>query len=232
MRRRDGQWCWTLGRGMLVSRDAEGRPLRLVGTNTDITERKRLEARLHELAFEDTLTRLPNRRLLLDRLAHALATSQRTGRRGALMFLDLDNFKALNDTAGHVVGDRLLIEVARRLKHSVREMDTVARLGGDEFVVMVSDLDGARADAAEHVLGIARKIRQALSEPYRLAEPPDDPPEAEVLRLCTASIGLALFDAETGSVDALLSRADRAMYQAKADGPNSIRLADDTASPG
>ena len=224
IRRKAGDWCWTQGRGMLVSRDAAGQPLRLVGTNTDITERKAMEERLHQLAFHDTLTQLPNRRLLLDHLALALASCKRTGRRAALMFLDLDNFKSLNDKAGHAVGDLLLVEVARRLKCCVRETDTVARFGGDEFVVLVGELDGNMPGAADQAGAIARKMALALAVPYLLAAPREVDTRARVEHRCTVSIGAALLCTGGWTVDSALGIADQAMYQAKQSGRNSICL--------
>ena len=224
IRRKSGDWCWTQGRGMLVSRDAAGQPLRLVGTNTDITERKAMEERLHQLAFHDTLTQLPNRRLLLDHLALAVASCRRTGRRAALMFLDLDNFKALNDKAGHAVGDLLLVEVARRLKCCVRETDTVARFGGDEFVVLIGELDGCMPDAADQAGAIARKMALALAVPYLLAAPRAVDTDVRIEHRCTVSIGVALLGTGAGTVDSALGVADRAMYQAKQSGRNSICL--------
>ena len=132
---------------------------------TDITERKQMEDQVHQLAFYDTLTHLPNRRLLDDRLSQTMAASKRSACYGALMFLDLDNFKPLNDMHGHVVGDLLLIEAADRLEACVREMDTVARFGGDEFVVMISDLDADKSRIDAQARLIAEKIRVALSDP-------------------------------------------------------------------
>jgi diguanylate cyclase (GGDEF)-like protein/PAS domain S-box-containing protein len=226
LRRKDCSWSWTLGRGMLVSRSADGQPLRLVGTNADITQRKTLEARLHQLAFYDALTQLPNRRLLLDRLAHTIAACRRTGRHGALLFLDLDNFKSLNDRAGHAVGDLLLVEAAQRLKACVREMDTVARLGGDEFVVMTDELDVERAGAAQQALLIAQKIRLALAAPYRLSAAGAAQAAQAVEHRCSASIGVCLLPTDAGTVDDALSSADMAMYLAKQAGPSSILSAD------
>ena len=231
MRRKSGGWCWTLGRGMLVSRDAQGQPLRLVGTNADISEAKAMEERLHQLAFHDALTHLPNRRLLLDRLSLALAANRRSGRRAALMFLDLDNFKSLNDAAGHAVGDLLLIEVARRLQGCVRETDTVAHFGGDEFVVMIGELDDDGPGAAAQAGAIARKIALALAVPYLLADPREGRAGAEVEHCCTVSIGVALLGTGADTVDGALSIADRAMYQAKRAGPNSICQVDAAARP-
>lgn len=222
MRRKAGDWGWTQGRGMLVSRDAAGQPLRLVGTNTDITDRKAMEERLHQLAFHDALTLLPNRRLLLDHLALALASCRRTGRRAALVFLDLDNFKFLNDKAGHAVGDLLLVEVAHRLKCCVRETDTVARFGGDEFVVLIGELDGDMPGAADQAGAIARKMSLALAVPYLLAAPHEVGTDARVEHHCTVSIGVALLGTGTWTVDSALGIADQAMYQAKQSGRNSI----------
>ncbi len=224
IRRKAGDWCWTQGRGMLVSRDAAGQPLRLVGTNTDITERKAMEERLHQLAFHDTLTQLPNRRLLLDHLALAIASCRRTGRRAALMFLDLDNFKSLNDRAGHAVGDLLLVEAARRLTCCVRETDTVARIGGDEFVVLIVELDGDMHGAADQAGAIARKMALALAAPYLLTAPREIDTGARVEHRCTASIGVALLGTSGWTVDSALGIADQAMYQAKQSGRNSICL--------
>ena len=188
-----------------------------VGTLTDITQRKAAEDEIQHLAFYDPLTRLPNRRLLLDRLRQALAASSRSRRQGALLFIDLDNFKTLNDTLGHDTGDLLLQQVAQRLGTCVREGDTVARLGGDEFVVMLEDLSEHAPEAATRTEAVGEKIRSALNQPYLLAGHPHH---------STPSIGATLFDDHHNSIDELLKRADLAMYQAKAAGRNTLRFFD------
>lgn len=189
------------------------------GVVTDITERKAVEAGLHTLAFYDPLTRLPNRRLLLDRLTQTLAACRRDNRHGALLFLDLDNFKTLNDTQGHDIGDLLLIEVAGRLKKIVREDDIVARLGGDEFVVLLQLLSESEQEAEQQVESVAGKILDALSQPYLL-----DGHEHR----STSSIGIALFQGllqgQAQTTEELLKHADLAMYQAKAAGRNTYCL--------
>ncbi|WP_124950534.1 diguanylate cyclase domain-containing protein [Sulfuriferula thiophila] len=177
---------------------------------------------LRTLAFYDTLTKLPNRRMLEDRLAQAISASSRTGRFGALMFLDLDNFKPLNDKYGHAVGDLLLVEAAQRISNCMRAMDTVARFGGDEFVVMISELDVDKTESIKQVGIIAEKIRMALGEAYVLRYQTEGKAEAVIEHHCTSSIGVALFlNDETGQND-ILTRADLAMYQAKAEGRNRI----------
>ncbi|OGS72610.1 MAG: hypothetical protein A2063_00650 [Gallionellales bacterium GWA2_60_142] len=181
----------------------------------DISERKRAEEEIQRLAFYDTLTELPNRRLLLDRLIQSLIASERSGSFGALLFMDMDNFKILNDTQGHDVGDMLLIEVARRLKTSVRESDTVARLGGDEFVVILQGLGSSELLAANQAEDIAEKIVAALSETYRLGAHEHH---------SSVSIGVGLFHGRSTTVDELLKRADTAMYQAKSAGRNAVRF--------
>ena len=196
-----------------------------VATHIDITQRKAVEDQLHKLAFYDPLTQLPNRRLLLDRLGHVLAGSTRSRNQGAIMFIDLDNFKALNDTQGHDVGDRLLAEVAQRLKSSVRRGDTVARLGGDEFVVMVQDL-AADSMVVAQVEAVAEKILAALDCPYRLVFDAELGRRNALNYHCTASIGITLFGAHSTNVDELLKQADLAMYQAKDSGRNAIRFFD------
>jgi diguanylate cyclase (GGDEF)-like protein/PAS domain S-box-containing protein len=198
-------------------RDVSGEVANYVATLTDITLRKTAEVEINNLAFYDTLTSLPNRRLLLDRLHQALAASVRSGRFGALLFLDLDNFKALNDTLGHDIGDLLLQRVAERLASCVREGDTVARLGGDEFVVMLEDLSEGLEEAATHTEIVGGKILAALNEPYQLGN---------YEHRSTPSIGITLFADGHGSIDELLKRADLAMYQAKAAGRNTLRFFD------
>ena len=188
----------------------------------NITERKRMENQIREMAFHDSLTKLPNRRLLNDRLTQAMATNKRSGLYGALMILDLDNFKPLNDAQGHQVGDLLLIEAADRLKACVREMDTVARFGGDEFVVMVSEIGADKDDSTEQARNVAEKIRIALSEPYRLTVKHDGKAETTITHQCTASIGVALFSNHEASPNDVLKWADEAMYRAKDAGRNSI----------
>ncbi len=216
-RRKDGSILIVESRLTLV-RDDDGMPQAVLEIETDISQRKEAERRIEELAFFDPLTRLPNRRLVLDRLQHALATSGRTRRAGALLFIDLDNFKSLNDTVGHDKGDMLLQQVARRLEACVpRKSDTVARLGGDEFVVMLEDLSGKPEDAAAQAEIIAEMILAAFKRPYQL-----DGHEHHT----TASIGVTLFDNRIGNIDEMLKQADLAMYQAKASGRNAIRFFD------
>jgi diguanylate cyclase (GGDEF)-like protein/PAS domain S-box-containing protein len=206
-------------------RGQDGAVTHYVGAHVDISQRKAAEDQLHKLAFYDPLTQLPNRRLLLDRLGHALAGCARSQHQGAIMFIDLDNFKTLNDTQGHDVGDRLLTEAALRLQSSVRQGDTVARLGGDEFVVMLEDLDADGLVAAQ-VEGVAEKILAALAVPYRLELNTRSGGPNTIDYHCTASIGVTLFGAQADNVDELLKQADLAMYQAKGAGRNTIRFFD------
>jgi diguanylate cyclase (GGDEF)-like protein/PAS domain S-box-containing protein len=195
----------------------DGNTTHYVGTFSEITKNKEAEAEIHRLAYYDSLTHLPNRRLLHDRVTQALAGSKRSGHHGALLFLDLDNFKSLNDTRGHDVGDQLLIETARRIEDNVREGDTVARLGGDEFVVMLEDLSTEAQDAAVQTRLVAEKIRADLSRPYDL--------QGREFH-CAASFGAALFREQATSVEELLQHADLAMYKAKNAGRNTVRFFD------
>lgn len=190
----------------------------------DITQRKKMENQVRRLAFYDALTQLPNRRLLTERLSHALAACRRSGNFGAVMFLDLDNFKPLNDHFGHSMGDLLLMEVARRLKSCVREMDTVARFGGDEFVVVVEELAADRSEAERLAHSLAEKIRACLSEPYALKKPNAEGLTRSVTHRCTTSIGVAMIARNEDSPDDLVKWADAAMYQAKNGGRNQIKF--------
>ena len=189
----------------------------------DVTERKRAEQQIQNLAFFDPLTQLPNRRLLIDRLESTMAQTLRNQRHGALLFLDLDHFKILNDSHGHQLGDKLLIEVAQRIKSNVRAGDTVARFGGDEFVILLTDLDPQAVKAAHQASAIAENIRRHLSEPYLLegAEP-----GTTIQHYSSASIGISLFQDHQKPLNDLLKWTDMAMYQAKASGRNEIRLFD------
>ena len=188
-----------------------------VGSHINIKERKAAEEKIQYLGFYDSLTRLANRRLLMDRLHQALASSARIGREGALLLIDLDNFKSLNDTLGHQVGDLLLQQVAQRLESCVRDGDTVARLGGDEFVVMLENLSEQALEAAAQAETIGEKILATLSQPYQLGTHE---------HYGTASIGATLFDGDPQGSDELLKQADIAMYQAKKAGRNTLRFFD------
>ena len=182
-----------------------------------LAERKLAEKSAINLAFFDPLTQLPNRRLLMDRLAHALSVSERSAQNGALLLLDLDHFKALNDTQGHDVGDLLLREVGRRIESCVRVGDTVARLGGDEFVVLLENLGDSPEEAASNAETICEKMLMTLGQPYLLHE---------LTIRSTPSMGLTLFTGSTLTIDELLKQADLAMYQAKAAGRNTLRFFD------
>lgn len=198
-------------------KDPEGHVSNYVACLTDMTLSKSAEEEIKHLAFYDPLTSLPNRRLLLDRLRQALASSARNGREGALLFIDLDNFKVINDTHGHHTGDLLLQQVAQRLQRCVREGDTVARLGGDEFVVMLEDLSEHSIEAAAQSEFIGEKIIAALNLPYQLATHEFS---------STPSIGVTLFNDHQQEIAELLKRADIAMYQAKKAGRNTLRFFD------
>ncbi|WP_310449725.1 PAS domain S-box protein [Sulfuritalea sp.] len=197
----------------------------------DITERKEAEAQILNLALHDSLTGLPNRRLLNERLSHTMAAGKRSGRYSALMFLDLDNFKTLNDTQGHYVGDLLLIEAARRIGSCVREVDVVARFGGDEFVVILNELEVDKAKSVAEARVVAEKLRAALDKPYLLTFRQEGKAEARVEHHCTISIGVVVFLDHEGSQDDILKWADAAMYQAKEAGRNLIRFFDATLRP-
>jgi diguanylate cyclase (GGDEF)-like protein len=183
---------------------------------TAVEERTAAEEKVREMAFYDSLTDLPNRRLLTERLSRAIVSRSRVRRHAALMFLDLDDFKSVNDTEGHKVGDKLLVKVAKRLRSCVRDTDTVARLGGDEFVILLENLDEARDDAAVEARMIAEKIVSALGESYELAGGS---------HRVSVSMGIAMFDDPGTTVEAVFSRADAAMYEAKKGGKNGYRFA-------
>ncbi len=195
----------------------DGAVTNYVGTHHDITERKIAEERIKELAFFDALTRLPNRTLLLDRLKQAIASSARNQTCSALLFIDLDHFKTLNDTLGHDKGDLLLKQVAQRLALSVRNSDTVSRVGGDEFVVVLEELHQNPDEAAIQTKLIGEKILGVLDSPYQLAE---------VEYRSTASVGATVFQGRQYSIDELLKQADLAMYKSKEMGRNSLRFFD------
>ena len=198
-------------------RSAQGEVTHYVGTLTDISHRKAAEEEIRLLAFYDPLTGLPNRRLMNDRLQHSLATSARSGAGGALLFVDLDNFKDLNDTQGHEFGDQLLRQVAARLGGCVRSGDTVARLGGDEFVLLIEGLSPQAHEAAAQAETVGRAVLLALAQGY---------PLGGHTYHSSCSIGVALYADAQGSVDELLKRGDMAMYQAKGAGRNTMRFFD------
>lgn len=208
----DGSQRWVTERGRAIY-DIRGRPRWIDGVVLDVHDRKRAELKIRELAFHDALTGLPNRRLLLDRLEHRLAVGERSTHWGALLFLDLDRFKEVNDRLGHEMGDLLLVEVARRLRAILREGDTVARLGGDEFVVLLDEIGEDRDEALLHTATIAEKIVEELGHPHRLGDH---------AVTCTSSVGVALFHGPEASPERVLRRADAAMYRAKSAGKNQI----------
>jgi diguanylate cyclase (GGDEF)-like protein/PAS domain S-box-containing protein len=210
--RKSGASFWIELEVVSVQANADG-VTHWVAVGRDITQRKTAEDMIRHLAFYDPLTDLPNRQLLLDRLQLALAQSKRSGQHGALMFIDLDNFKILNDTLGHHVGDQLLKLVGTRLIQSVRKTDTVARLGGDEFVIMVDDLSTDPEAANKKSRALAEKVLNMLREPFRVAGHQ---------HFATPSIGVTAFNGEQGDVGELLKQADLAMYQAKTLGRNTI----------
>ncbi|NOS96495.1 MAG: diguanylate cyclase [Methylotenera sp.] len=218
--RKDGSTYWNEFQIVPIANE-KGWFTHWVSIQRDVTERKKIEDNVRQLAFYDALTSLPNRRLLNDRLNQCIAASKRAGIYGALMFLDLDNFKPINDQYGHVAGDMLLIEVASRLKSCMREMDTVARFGGDEFVVMLGNLLADPLTSRSQAAMVAEKIRLALSEPYRFTLATSN---LMVEHRCTVSIGLVVFNDSEGSLDDIMKWADVAMYQAKDAGRNQIRF--------
>jgi diguanylate cyclase (GGDEF)-like protein/PAS domain S-box-containing protein len=198
-------------------KDKLGITTNYVATLSDLTQRKADEDKIEHLALFDHLTLLPNRRQLIDRLSKALSKSASSGQEGAILFIDLDNFKNLNDTLGHDMGDLLLQQVAQRLLDSVREEDTVARLGGDEFVVMLEDLSKFPLEAAAQIKSVGEKILASLRTSYQLGDH---------LYRCTPSIGATLFDSHFDALDELFKQADIAMYQAKVSGRNTLRFFD------
>jgi diguanylate cyclase (GGDEF)-like protein/PAS domain S-box-containing protein len=225
----DGTWNGELvktdksGRTLIVEsrctlvRDDDGRPHSLLTTNTDITHRKAADERIHHLAFHDTLTGLPNRALLRDHLERRLAEAPLPHEYCALLLIDLDDFRTLNDTSGHEAGDFLLLQVAARLRSLVRKSDTIARFGGDEFIVLLENLSADRETALAEAGSIGESILNALREPYMLQH---------FEFQGTASIGAALVEDERNTVDDLLKRAELAMYRAKAQGRNSVCIFD------
>ncbi|AYC35007.1 EAL domain-containing protein [Pseudomonas cavernae] len=216
LRRQDGRTI-TLESHRTLVRDDRGQPQSVLSINTDITHRKAAEQEVKRLAFYDQLTGLANRRLMLDRLQHVLAGSARSLHTSAVILIDLDNFKALNDTLGHDRGDMLLRQVALRLSSCIRESDTVARLGGDEFVVLLEGLNENPPEAAIQAKAIGEKILNSLNISYPL-----DGYEHH----STPSLGIALFQGQLNTVDDIMKRADLAMYRAKAAGRNTMRFFD------
>jgi diguanylate cyclase (GGDEF)-like protein/PAS domain S-box-containing protein len=213
--RKGGQEIWCNVTTTVVCNEAGDITL-FIGLAEDITERKLAEAEVERLALFDVLTGLPNRRLFGDRLQTALATARRSGQIGALIYIDLDNFKQLNDARGHSAGDELLQQIATRLRQQLREEDSVARLGGDEFVVLLQNIDSNADEASRAVSVLAQKLRSALAVPYIL--------QSGFEHIATASIGITLFPKGDESADDLMKQADFAMYRVKAEQRNAFRF--------
>lgn len=210
--RKDGTQLTVEGHWTLVC-DDDGKAQSILAINTDITARKIAKEKIEQLAFYDPLTQLPNRQLFIDRLKQIMVTVSRTNKNGALLFIDLDNFKSLNDTQGHDVGDQLLKEVAVRLTLSTRKSDTVARLGGDEFVVILSNLSKDMDEAAIQAKRITEKLQRSIKTPYQLSGNE---------YYCTSSIGITIINEHSSTIDEILKQADLAMYQSKAEGRNTL----------
>ena len=206
IRCKDGSWKWIMTRGMVISRDAAGQPLRMIGTHTDITSRKQSEALIWQQANFDALTGLPNRRMLRDRLEQEIKKTRRDDGHLAILFIDLDHFKEVNDTLGHDRGDLLLVEAAQRIRSCVRESDTVARMGGDEFTVVLPDLSGS-----ESMARITQNILNAMAEVFQLGD-------EQVF--VSASIGITVYPQDATEVEGLFKNADQALYVAKGAGRN------------
>ena len=219
----NGSWRWHTSNSIPM-RDDSGNVIGYEGIASDITERKSADERVHQMAFYDALTKLPNRRLLGDRMHQAMAASTRSACYGALMFIDLDNFKPLNDAHGHWVGDLLLIEVAKRLLACVRQVDTVARFGGDEFVVLLGDLDRDKAESTSQARAVAEKIRVSLAMPYFLSVREMGPVMPVIEHHCSACIGAVVFVNHDENAEDTLRCADSAMYQAKGKGRNRVQF--------
>lgn len=215
---------WVLSRGMTVERDKNGHPIRMVGTHADITERKQLETKLENLAHFDALTNLPNRTLFGDRLKLALAYAKRERKMLAVMFVDLDQFKEINDIYGHKIGDKVLKKVSQRLISCVRESDTVARIGGDEFIVLLPIID-SEVDATR----VANKIVTAVAKAIEIVKPSEISQPIKVIQKnlhVSASIGIAIYPQHGKDEKLLVINADLAMYQAKRSGKNQAIVFD------
>lgn len=208
----DGSIHWVEAQGE-VERDKDNNPLRMRGTVIDVTQRKQATEEIERLAYYDPLTGLANRRLLLDRLQQSILSTIRNKNSGALIFLDLDRFKLLNDSLGHLAGDTLLQRIANRLSSILREEDTIARLGGDEFVILLPSLVKDPLAAAQHVHRVAEKVRHTISDNYDL--------NGHSYHI-SASIGIALFPQDGNRAEVVLNHADAAMYQAKGNGRDTI----------
>jgi diguanylate cyclase (GGDEF)-like protein/PAS domain S-box-containing protein len=214
LRRMDGSYQWILGRGMVVQRDAYGKALRIIGTASDIAERKAYESQLEHMAHFDALTNLPNRVLFLDRLSQAIAQAARHSKTLAVLYLDLDGFKEINDSHGHEVGDKVLIALAMRLREVMRETDTLGRIGGDEFVAVLNDLA-----LVQDCLPLLRRMLDVIAEPIVIS--------AEIVAQVSASIGVTLYPQDQYlDPEQLLRQADQAMYQVKLSGKNSYQFFD------
>ncbi len=214
-RRKDGQ-IFTEWLSIAAVKDANGALTNYVGTFYDISEAKVSQAEITRMAFHDSLTQLPNRRLLQQRIEHALDMSGRSGLHSALLFVDLDHFKSINDTRGHDAGDLLLIEVGRRMQATLRVGDTVARVGGDEFVVLLEGIGATQLEAATQARLVGEKLLETLAAPYRIKD---------FEFRCTGSIGICMVSYGASSTE-LLTQADLAMYQAKKHGRNSLQFFD------
>lgn len=228
MVRRDGRQIWVEDKGQVVEKSQDGKPIRMVGAISDISDEVDAQEKLQALAFYDPLTQLLNRRLFSDRLDQVLKNTERRQQYAALLIIDLDHFKDLNDAYGHQFGDLRLMDVAKLMKENVREIDTVARLGGDEFAIILSELGGERSVAYLQAKKVAEKLCQSLSlsRPIDVADEKLSKPYGSQKISCSASIGGALFLGGQLTQDELISQADSAMYQAKKFGGNQVQFYD------